>query len=356
MRYLFVFVTSLFHFINLSAYAREFSVNQIYASLDTIDYFIRNKDFEEGLNVAKKTIYEAHKSNMQNVSDLSYVYDKKADCEEALNLTDDLEVTLRGNVEIRENSLSPNDIMLAFSCSRLAFLLERKGNYEESVFYNEKASAIFKSLNEDKLYSGSVLSIARNYEKWSDSDDLEYSFKHRDLSGSSKSLLEFSIEYYLKALELEEDPHFNYSSIHHSIASSFEKLKDYKKAIFHYLLELKHDPEDSRNLKGITLDRISVLYSRLNDEKKSLEFARDALNYYKKKATSDKELSELHMNLANKILSFLSNPFEQSKLADQYFYHMELAHALDKSSTEVAFNLSHMYTKHDRVLESIKFL
>ena len=331
-------------------------MNQIYASLDTIDYFIKNKNFEEGLNVAKKTIHDAHKSNMQNVSDLSYVYDKKADCEEALNLTDDLEVTLRRNLEIRENSLSPNDIMLAFSYNRLAFLLRNKISYQESIFFEEKAASIFKLLNEDKLYSGSVLSIAWDYKKLSDSDDLEYLFVHRDLKAHSKSILNSSIKYYLEALELEEDPNLNYSLIHESIASAYEKIKDYHRAIYHRLKELAQDPDDTRKARGITFGALSGLYSKINDLEKSLEYSIKEFNYKIKTASTDAEKSILHEQLAASIITKIQNIHDDTELVKLYFLHKEKAHSYNKKSYDVSLSLASMHERRSDIKRAIEVL
>ena len=324
MKFSFLIPLFLFQIATVYGFSNEFSIPRVYATLDTIDYFIKNKNFEEGLKIANDIITKAESENMGQILDLSYVYDKKADCEESLGLSKELENSLRQTVKIREQHLKPDDMNLAFSYSRLFRFLGLYKYFEESIEYAKKAAFIFNLHKENEFYSGVIFHIAITYERWSNSQDHSYSFVHGKLDERSISKLKSSIRYFLLALKLKENPLFNYGRIHHSIANSFSKIKDYENAIIHYLKSLELDSDDNNGINGQALTALVRLYEYNKKPKKSLEYAFKYFDYYKTKAKSDLELAKLHNELASVIFLSMESPYAKGALLKLFFYKSNL--------------------------------
>ncbi len=99
-----------------------------------------------------------------------------------------------------------------------------------------------------------------------------------------------SIEYCLKALELEEEENF----LHNFIADEYVNLDDPFNALKHYTSALEHDPYDDYSLENVML-----CYNRLNRPQEALDFLNQYLDRFPFSETAWYEYGQFFFNKKN---------------------------------------------------------
>lgn len=99
-----------------------------------------------------------------------------------------------------------------------------------------------------------------------------------------------SIEYCLKALELEEEENF----LHNFIADEYVNLDDPFNALKHYTAALEHDPYDDYSLENVML-----CYNKLNRPQEALDFLNQYLDKFPFSETAWYEYGQFFFNKKN---------------------------------------------------------
>ena len=99
-----------------------------------------------------------------------------------------------------------------------------------------------------------------------------------------------SIDYCIKALELEEEENF----LHNFIADEYHNLDDPFNALKHYKLALKHDPQDDYSLESAMM-----CYQQLNRHEEAEEFAQNYINQFPFSETAWFEMGQFYFNRKN---------------------------------------------------------
>ena len=99
-----------------------------------------------------------------------------------------------------------------------------------------------------------------------------------------------SIDYCIKALELEEEENF----LHNFIADEYHNLDDPFNALKHYKLALKYDPIDDYSVESAM-----VCYQQLNKHEEAEEFLQDYLDQFPYSETAWFEMGQFYFNRKN---------------------------------------------------------